>query len=252
MPSIVVASTPLHAAPDSSSGRETDCLFGETVTVHGEKGDWREATLETDGYRGWLHDSALGSLPPPTHRIVTPRALLTQGEDIKTPASASPGWLPMGALVAAEETGDGSTMQVMGADAPIGHVPVQHLLPLGTLVEDWVAVAESMIGAPYRWGGRDSLGIDCSGLVQLALAAAGKTVPRNTGDQEKVVGETIDAGALQRGDLVFWKGHVGIMSDAETLLHANMHHARTATEPLAEAVARLEAAGLPVTRYARP
>ena len=158
----------------------------------------------------------------------------------------------MAAQVRAEPAGDGGTMVAMGGDGPLGHVPAGHLLPLGSAVDDWVAVAESLAGTPYRWGGRDSVGIDCSALVQLALAAAGRAVPRNSGDQEKGIGADIGGDALRRGDLVFWKGHVGIMADAATLLHANMHHAMTAAEPLAGAVARLEAAGLPVTRYARP
>ena len=249
---ISVASTPLHTEPDEASGRETDCLFGEAVVVHGDNGEWREVTLETDGYRGWLRDSALGELPAPSHRVISPRALLTRGTDIKTPASATPCWLPMAARVKAEPTGDSDVVAVMGGNGALGHVPAGLLLPLGKTVGDWVAVAESLIGTPYRFGGRDSIGIDCSALVQLALAAAGKPVPRNSGDQEKSVGEDVDAGALKRGDLVFWKGHVGIMADAGTLLHANMHHAMTATEPLAEAIRRFEAKDLPVTRYARP
>ena len=158
----------------------------------------------------------------------------------------------MGSLVAAAKSDTDGVMAVMGADGPLGHVPAGLLLPLGKVVGDWVAAAESLIGTPYRWGGRDSVGIDCSALVQLALAAGGMAVPRNSGDQEKGIGKTVARGKLKRGDLVFWKGHVGIMVDAKTLLHANMHHAMTATEPLASAIERLEADGLPVTRYARP
>ena len=248
---ISVASTPLHAGPDEASGRETDCLFGETVAVHGEKGEWREVTLETDGYRGWLRGSALGELPAPSHRVIAPRALLTRGTDIKTPASATPCWLPMAARVKAEPTNDPDVVAVMGESAALGHAPAGQLLPLDQTTGDWVAVAESLIGTPYRYGGRDSIGIDCSALVQLALAAAGKPVPRNSGDQEKAVGTDVGPDALRRGDLVFWNGHVGIMADAQTLLHANMYHAMTATEPLAEAVRRFEGKDLPVTRYAR-
>ena len=255
-PAIIAASTPLFAEPGGGSGRETDCLFGETLQIHGRweggSGTWHEITLDTDGYRGWLHHSAVGELPAPSHRVIAPRALLTEGADIKTPAPGTPSWLPMGALVKAAAADDPSTMLVMGDKEPLGHVPSGLLLPVGESVADWVAVAESLIGTPYRWGGRDSVGIDCSALVQLALAAAGRPVPRNSGDQERAVGEDVDAGALRRGDLVFWKGHVGVMADARTLLHANMHHAMSATEPLAEAVERFEGKGLAVTRYARP
>ena len=256
MPSITVASTPLFPSPDGSAGRETDCLFGEGVDIHdrrkGGGGEWCEVTLETDGYRGWLAGSALGDLPEPSHRVTAPRAMLTSGEDIKTGAAGNPAWLPMGALVKTEASGTDGVVRVMGSGGALGHVPARLLRPVGSTVEDWVAVAESLIGTPYRWGGRDSVGIDCSALVQLALAAAGRPVPRNSGDQEREIGKDIGPDALERGDLVFWKGHVGIMADAETLLHANMHHAMTATEPLEEALGRLEASGLEATRFARP
>ena len=249
---IVVASTPLFSAPDSANSRETDCLFGERVAIHEELGEWCDVTLKTDGYRGWLFASSLGELPEPSHRVVSTRALLTRGEDIKTQAINDPPWLPMGSLVTAVTDTDSGAMVIRGEDRPLGYTRPQHLLPVGDAAKDWVEVAERQVGTPYRWGGRDSIGIDCSALVQLALAAGGRSVPRNSGDQERKIGKTIKGDALKRGDLVFWKGHVGIMVDAETLLHANMHHAMTATEPLAGAVKRLEGQGLPVTRYARP
>ena len=109
-----------------------------------------------------------------------------------------------------------------------------------------------MIGTPYRWGGRDSMGFDCSALVQLSLGAAGQKVMRNSGDQEKTIGRDLDhIDDLARGDLVFWKGHVGIMADGQRLLHANMHHAMTAIEELRSALPRLEKAAGPITRLAR-
>ena len=255
MASILVASAPLMNAPDPGSGRETDCLYGESVTIHARDGDWCDITLETDHYRGWLHASAIGTLPPATHRIIAPRSLLTTGADIKTPAASTPSRLPRAAQAHAASNGitaDGM-MAIEGEAGRIGYLPSRHLMPLDGSVDDWVAIAESLIGVPYRWGGRDSIGIDCSALVQLALAAAGRPVMRNSSDQEKTIGKTISPDdGLERGDLVFWKGHVGIMTDAETLLHANMHHAMTATEPLKQALVRLEGLGLPATRFARP
>ena len=110
-------------------------------------------------------------------------------------------------------------------------------------VPDPVAVAERFVGAPYLWGGRESLGLDCSGLVQQALFACGHACPRDS-DQQQALGRAVDGGALQRGDLVFWKGHVGLMVDGERLLHANGHHMMTVIEPLAGAVARIAAAGV--------
>lgn len=248
MKRLITSSAPLYFEPDQESPRETDILFGEAVTIIGEKHAFSEVMLETDGYQGWVETETLGLLPEPDHLVRTPRCLMTKTPDIKSPAA---GWLPLAAQIkASSATPD--MMAVEGADGIIGYVPACHLIPVGKTVDDWVSVAETMIGAPYRWGGRDGIGIDCSALVQLSLAMAGIKAKRNSGDQENTLGQTLQQDAvLQRGDLVFWKGHVGIMTNPETLLHANMHHAMTATEPLAEAITRLENLGLPVTRFAR-
>ena len=256
MTRVILSSTPLHAAPHLDSTRETDALFGEAVDILANQDGWSEVILITDGYRGWVESRALGDAPAPDHYVRVPRALMTATPDIKSPAAD---YLPMMAQVKASPAKDGSENDIMaihGKDGIIGYTPAGNLRRLGDYVQDWVAIAESLIGIPYRWGGRDSIGIDCSALVQLSLAAAGIKAMRNSGEQEKTLGstlsETLDAKApLRRGDLVFWKGHVGIMSSPEVLLHANMYHAMTAIEPLAEALVRLEGLGLTVTRFAR-
>ena len=244
---IITPSAAMMALPDALSGRETDALFGESVTILQTKRDWAEVILETDGYQAWLKTEALGHLPEASHHIIAPRALLTKTPDIKSPAI---GYLPLGAMIRAEAH-DG-TLAVMDSTGIKGYIPSHHAMALGQYCPDYVAIAEAMIGTPYRWGGRDSIGIDCSALVQLSLAAAGQNVMRNSGDQEQTIGQTIDhIDDLKRGDVVFWKGHVGIMADEKTLLHANMHHAMTATEDLRSALPRLEHAAGPITRLAR-
>ena len=247
---IITPSAAMMALPDALSGRETDALYGEAVTLIKRQGDWAEVVLETDGYQAWVETISLGQLPPATHHIIAPRALLTVTPDIKSPAL---GYLPLGALICAEaDHEDQNTLAVIGADGIKGYIPQHHALPLGQYCTDYVSVAETMIGTPYRWGGRDSIGFDCSALVQLSLAAAGQKVMRNSGDQEKTIGTTLDhIDDLRRGDLVFWKGHVGIMADGQRLLHANMHHAMTAIEDLRSALPRLEKAAGPITRLAR-
>jgi cell wall-associated NlpC family hydrolase len=136
--------------------------------------------------------------------------------------------------------------------APDGFVVEQHLEPLAAVAPDFVAVAERFLCAPYLWGGKSVAGIDCSGLVQVACTMAGIAAPRDTDMQERELGTRL-AGieALARGDLVFWKGHVGIMLDGARLLHANAHHMMTAVEPLAEAVARIASRGSSVTSIRR-
>ncbi|MEO1704831.1 MAG: NlpC/P60 family protein, partial [Pseudomonadota bacterium] len=126
-----------------------------------------------------------------------------------------------------------------------------HLSPDDTPVSDWVGVAESLLGTPYLWGGNTSFGIDCSGLVVLAMRAAGRIVPRDSDLQEAAFPAA--PASPQRGDLVFWRGHVGIMRDAETLLHANAHHMTVASEPLATAIDRIAQKEFgEVTKVARP
>ena len=153
--------------------------------------------------------------------------------------AAPAGTLPFGARVVVEDERDGYCR----LDGDLW-MPAPQLRPIDEPEPDWVAVAERFIGVPYVWGGRSSSGIDCSALIQLALQAAGAECPRDSDMQEQALGSTLaDDETLKRGDLIFWRGHAGIMADHETLLHANAHHMAVATEPLGPAVSRIMAAG---------
>jgi cell wall-associated NlpC family hydrolase len=143
----------------------------------------------------------------------------------------------MNSLVNVEAV-EGRLARVTGA----GWMTLEHLVPIGFFDEDWVAVAGRLSGAAYLWGGRESEGLDCSGLVQQALFACGRACPRDT-DQQQALGEPIPPDAFGRGDLVFWKGHVALGVGDGRILHANAHHMMCAEEPLADAVARIAAAG---------
>ena len=246
---IITPSAGMFNAPDQTSGRETDALYGEAVRIITSIEGWAEIVLTTDGYQAWVAEDMLGPLPQASHHINVPRALMTKEANIKSPAA---GYLPMGSLIRAHPAEHGMMAVTSCDDAVIGYIVARHAMAIGTYVDDYVAVAEQMIGTPYRWGGRDSIGIDCSALVQLALAAAGVAVPRNSSDQEKTIGRDLTSlNELKRGDIVFWKGHVGIMQDHARLLHANMWHGMTASEDLREALPRLEKAAGPITRLAR-
>jgi cell wall-associated NlpC family hydrolase len=137
------------------------------------------------------------------------------------------------------------------AASPVGFLPASHLAPLDQHETDFVSVAERFLGTPYLWGGKTNYGLDCSGLVQVALTACGTRCPRDSDMQERALGTSVNIKDVRRGDLVFWKGHVAIVRDEKTFLHANAFHMAVAVEPVAEAIARIAAAGSEVTSVKR-
>jgi cell wall-associated NlpC family hydrolase len=250
---VAAAQTSVRREPATSARLETEALHGERVKVFETTADgWVWAQLETDGYVGWILRADLAeSGPEPTHRVSVPRTLVFAEPDIKSEVLAG---LPLNAAVTAIDKASDRNAEY-ALIAPRGAIVTQHLLPLGEYQKDWVATAERLLGAPYLWGGKTLLGIDCSGLVQVALAGAGVRSPRDSDMQEKALGKPLSIASglppLRRGDLAFWKGHVGMMLDADRLLHANAHHMIVTIEPLAAAVERIRKALGPVTGIRR-
>lgn len=244
---VAVPVAPLRRAPRGDAPLDTEALMGERVAVLGpDEEGWVRARLETDGYHGYLPADALALAGPvPTHRVRALRTFRYPGPDLKLPVLDA---LSFGATVAVvSREGDYARL------AEGGFVHEAHLEPVAARAPDFVATAERFLEVPYLWGGRTGLGLDCSALVQLSLASAGTAAPRDSGPQEATLGTALpDGAALRRGDLVFWRGHVGIMLDATRLLHANGHHMAVAAEDLAGARARILAAGAgPVTSIRR-
>jgi Bacterial dipeptidyl-peptidase Sh3 domain/NlpC/P60 family len=235
----------LRRTPSHDARLDTQALFGERVIVYETTDEgWAWGQLETDGYVGWLSAGALGKTgKAPTHKVSVPRTLAFPGADIKLPPAVA---LPMGSAVVIVKQDER-----FGVTANGWHLPLAHLAPIKARRKAFVVIAEEFLHAPYLWGGKTSLGIDCSGLVQVALQAAGIVCPRDSDMQEMVLGKLSSLGELRRGDLVFWKGHVAIARDGETLLHANAHAMAVAIEPTAEAIARIKAAGSEVTSVKR-
>ena len=232
---------PLYPQPSRDAPLDTQALYGETVMVYEEDAEgWAWGQLSRDDYVGYIPEQALRpARSKATHRVRVPRTFVYPGRSIKLPVVCA---LPLGAAVEIAASQD-DFAEVAG----LGYVFAGHLAPCDSAEPDFVTVAECFLHAPYLWGGKTCLGLDCSGLVQVSLAAAGHDVPRDTDLQEASIGEKIAIGAdlsgLQRGDLVFWQGHVGIMRDAATLLHANAHHMLVASEMLTAARDRILAKG---------
>jgi cell wall-associated NlpC family hydrolase len=232
---IAVASVPLRRRPEAAAPWDTEALFGESATVYDQRDGWAWVQLERDGYVGYLEGAALGRPATATHRVTALRAHAYPGASIKAPHVLA---LSLGARV--EIVAESGDFLIDGAGR---HFWARHLAPLDSVEPDFVAVAERFEHCPYLWGGRTSQGIDCSGLVQAALTAAGVAAPRDS-DMLERLGEALAPDApLRRGDLVFWKGHVGVMRDSATLLHANGYHMAVVSEPPAEARTRISASG---------
>jgi cell wall-associated NlpC family hydrolase len=241
--------TAVRATPAPDASLLTEALKGERVTIFDLDAEgWAWGQLAADGYVGWFSANALAPAgAPATHKVSALRTFAFPGPSIKLPPLEA---LPLGARLAIARIEDRLAVTRSGA-----YVPVPHLASLDFTEPDFVAVAERFLGVPYLWGGKTAFGIDCSGLVQVALTAGGRICPRDSDMQEAALGAPVPdperEGRLQRGDLLFWRGHVGIVRDPDTLIHANAFHMAVAIEPLAEAVARIRAAGSEVTSVRR-
>ncbi|WP_018389296.1 NlpC/P60 family protein [Ancylobacter sp. FA202] len=246
---IAHAAAPLRREPDPTSPLVTEALHGETITVYEiDLEGWAWGQLDADSYVGWLPEDALAPAgAEATHKVVALRTPVFPGPSIKLP--------PVDLLSFGSRLALIGTRERFAVTAEGGFVFAGHLAPLDTFEEDFVAVAARFLGAAYLWGGRSSLGLDCSGLVQVALNACGVPCPRDTDMQENAMGTPVafsgDLGELRRGDLLYWPGHVGIVEDGATLLHATAHFMSVVREPLGPALARIEASGTPLRSVRR-
>jgi cell wall-associated NlpC family hydrolase len=237
---IVAPVADMLGAPRPDAGLNTQLLRGDDVTLFEETEGWAWVQAERDGYVGYVSGGSLGPRDgAPTHVVSAPRSFLYPGPDLKLPRL---GELTLGSQVTVRDFAE--TRGTRYALLSTGEAMISgHLRPVGEFSGDYVTVAEQLLMTPYLWGGSTSLGIDCSGLVQLALRMAGRDTLRDSDMQAAKLGEPIEPGegfsALRRGDLVFWKGHVAIMTDERTMIHANGHTMLVSREGLTEAIDRI-------------
>ncbi len=242
------ASLTLRAEPKPGSPIVNEALFGESLRVFDQANGWAWVQLNADGYVGYVPADALSRAPlQPTHHVRALGTFVFCAPDVKAPPIMH---LSLNSRLSIVETKNNFCRTAQG-----GYVAARHVVPLNRYARDFVEVAERFIGTPYLWGGRTRIGIDCSGLVQMALLAAGLNSPRDSDMQQAALGTTVlvpdNLEGLLRGDLIFWDGHVGMMIDGIMFLHANAHHMAVTVETLPEAVARIERSGSKITAIKR-
>lgn len=233
----------IRPQPDLSADIDTQLLFGDIVNVFDVADGWAWVQSQRDSYVGYMPKKFLRKLTkstkPNSHRVATERSFRYAEPDMKTPVVDC---LSMGSVVAiVDEVETRGTKYAQTQDGK--YLIARHLSPIEEHSDDYVSVAEGLLHTPYLWGGTSAFGVDCSGLVQLSMLMTGRKAMRDTDMQETSIGAELGFsamdGGLLRGDLIFWKGHVGIMRDAETLIHANGHTMNVATEKLEDAIERI-------------
>ena len=243
----------IHAGPRSDAQCTSQALYGERLAVFEDREGWAWCQLERDGYVGYLSsDTLTDQLTEPTHSVSALSTYLYTAPGIKTQPVVA---IYMNSKVTVTETqGDFARL----SDGRF--IWTRHLTPLDEIAGDPASIAESFQFVPYLWGGKSQAGLDCSGLIQLSYNAVGKDCPRDSDMMQETIGEpllindlaNLELSGLERGDLVFWKGHIGMMLDKNRIVHANGYHMTTVIEPLTDAVDRIARLFGPVMGIRRP
>jgi cell wall-associated NlpC family hydrolase len=229
---IIAPAVDVRGTPDNTVLRgkfETQLVFGERFLVEEEKNGWCKGTCAHDRYAGYVESKYLTkSLSPATHIVTAARSHVYRDATTKSPLLNA---LSFGSLIAITATDQDWAQMNSGA-----WIYQKHIAPIDALDKDHISTAKKFLETPYYWGGRSGFGIDCSGLVQVSLASKGIAAPRDTEMQESSVG--VSADTPQAGDIIFFPGHVGMMVDADNLIHANAFHMKVVIEPLSVVIGR--------------
>ena len=228
----------MRSKPSLKSGLETECLFGESLTLLDNHFDWYYCKLLTDNYCGWVQKKYLGEKISTSHRVISTRTFIYKDNNVK---SGCINYLPLGSQIYVKDI-DKVWAKIClsnNQNFKFGFIPSNHIVKKNNKISDWVSIAEKLIGTPYVWGGRNSIGLDCSALLQLSYQTYGENIPRNSIDQALLKKQIIkNKEELKRGVAIFWKGHVGIMVDKINCVHANAFHMEVSKEPLVNILKR--------------
>ncbi len=220
----------------NSSELETQCLFGEKVFIKSSKKNWLLCKTLNDSYQGWIEKKNVDIITLSSHKIINLISNIYKKPDVKSEVITK---LYFNSQVSINYFNE--TWSEIHYKNKIYYISSKHLAPIKEINKEWIDVAFSFLGAPYLWGGKTFIGIDCSGLVQLALSASGILVPRNTDEQAKNSHNRLKTvSKIERGCLIFWKGHVAIALKKNKLLHSNAYHMCVQTEPLNKALSRIK------------
>jgi cell wall-associated NlpC family hydrolase len=226
---------------DPSGARDRQLIYGDAVTVLNRSDEFSYIQSTKDRYCGYVANTALGVACPSTHRICNPATHAYTAPDFKSAEQLS---LTFGSGIIV------TAITAKFAETELGYIPIQHIAPYAEPETDPAAIAAHFLGTPYLWGGNSRWGIDCSGLVQAALLACAIPCPADS-DLQHSLGVPA-SGTYNRNDLLFWKGHVALVTDSDTLIHANANTMSTNYEPIDIAIARIQASGDgPVTAHRR-
>ena len=179
---IIESSTEMRLKPSIESTLETECLFGERVEILDTNSEWLFCKLTTDDYHGWINKKSIGILKPITHRVIEKRSFLLTHKDVKSNIIHD---VPMGSLLSIKkfiyEWAEVNLSEKHNYKT--AYIPKIHIVEKNHKVKDWVSSAEKLLETPYRWGGRNTMGIDCSALLQLSYQTFGEDIP-NTNYQQ--------------------------------------------------------------------
>lgn len=226
-------------SPNIHSELISECLFGETIEVIRKEKDWYLSKLTTDEYIGWINSNCLTSVIKNTHIVIEPRTVVTSLAKVKSNFNL---FLPLcSQLKVIKEQGLFSQIKF---NNQLAFVPSSHIKNICDPIKDWVSISEKLVNTPYKWGGRNSLGIDCSALVQLSLLTKKINIPRDTNDQIKFLSSKYkNTSTISRGSLVYWKGHVAIGINKKQIIHSSGHHLKVIIEDFKTAAKRMQNKG---------